>query len=45
MGERGVPEPALVALAALGYFNNASGENFPGLLRMAVGVRSSACRS
>lgn len=42
MGERGVAKPALIALAELGQFDDASGQNFTAPLGAAIDMESGA---
>jgi hypothetical protein len=44
MDEGGIPKPAPIAVAELRPLNNASRENFAGLLRRSVNVKCSAAR-
>jgi hypothetical protein len=42
MRECRIPQPVLIALAEFGHCDDASGEDFAGLLGVAIGVESGA---
>ena len=42
MGKGGIAKTTLIAFAKLGHLNDASGENFAGLLGVPIGMKSGA---